>query len=163
MHFLLPICDFAPLTAKMQFRHASSHFDAQNVQTQFCLYLHILPVNALLKHSVFNFDAPELGKHGLCSKSRNTTVADAWIRLNVNPEAYIASSAFQLSSCEYISSEPVSSKTPYIMSTEKKPYISSGTVFTSLPPNKTPAKNQPGRSRTSATVSTVPGRKTYLI
>ena len=34
----------------MQFRHASSHFDAQNVQTQFCLYLHILPVNALLSY-----------------------------------------------------------------------------------------------------------------
>ena len=49
---------------------------------------------------------------GFCSKSRNTTVPDAWIRLKVNPEAYIASSAFQLISCEYIRSEPVSSKTP---------------------------------------------------
>ena len=49
---------------------------------------------------------------GFCSKSRNTTVPDAWIRLNVNPEAYIASSAFQLISCEYIKSDPVSSKTP---------------------------------------------------
>ena len=60
----------------------------------------------------FSFTRASLVSRGLYSRSRNTAVLPAWMRLNTNPDAQVASHSCHEGTAFYMSMLAVSSSTP---------------------------------------------------